>query len=152
MVPWAHPNPQPKRHLDPFNHFCTAYGTDSLYFTMGRPLPSNCPFPSIWSESNTWFLGRIRVYNPNSISNGSAAFAQLSAYCRYTLQWAAPLPQNCPFPSGSGPHLIHGSLGSPDSSTQMAYWSVEPFLQGSLLWQTDRPRYRFGNNRPHLHM
>jgi len=27
---------------------------------------------------------------------------------------------------------------------------VQAFLQGSLLWQTDRPRYSVGNNRPHL--
>jgi len=35
-------------------------------------------------------------------------------------------------------HLIHGSLGPPESSTQTASWSVQPFLQGSLVWQTDR--------------
>jgi len=35
------------------------------------------------------------------------------------------------------PHLIHGSLGPPKSSTQTAYRSVESFLQGSLVWQTD---------------
>jgi len=33
----------------------------------------------------------------------------------------------------------HGSLGRPESSTQTAFRSVEPFLQGALLvWQTDR--------------
>jgi len=59
---------------------------------------------------------------------------------------------------GSGPHLIHGSLGlrPPESSTQTASQSVQPFLQGSLVWQTDRqtdrPRYSLGNNRRHLHM
>jgi len=41
-------------------------------------------------------------------------------------------------------------LGPPESSTQMASRSVQPFLQGSLVWQTDRPRYLVGNNRPHL--
>jgi len=39
---------------------------------------------------------------------------------------------------GSGPHLIHGSPGPPKSSTQTAARSVQPFLQGSLVWQTDR--------------
>jgi len=43
-----------------------------------------------------------------------------------------------PSHGGSGPHLIHGSLGPPESSTQVASWSVQPFLQGSLMWQTDR--------------
>jgi len=28
MVPWAHPNPQPKRHLDRFSRFCGAYYCD----------------------------------------------------------------------------------------------------------------------------
>jgi len=36
------------------------------------------------------------------------------------------------------PHLIHGPLGPPKSSTQTASRSVQPFLQGSLVWQTDR--------------
>ena len=29
---------------------------------------------------------------------------------------------------GSAPHLIHGSLGQPESSTEMASRSVQPFL------------------------
>jgi len=57
-----------------------------------------------------------------------------------------------PSHGGSGPHLIHGSLGPSESSTQRASRSVQPFLQGWLLWQTDRPRYSVGNNRPHLRM
>jgi len=84
-------------------------------------------------------------------SIGSAVFAQFTAEYPYTLQQAAPFPQKLPFPwEGSGPHLIHGSLGPPESSTQTASWSVQLFLQGSLLWQTNRPRYMVGNNRPHL--
>ena len=38
----------------------------------------------------------------------------------------------------SGRHVIRGSLGPPESATQMATWSFLPFLQGSLVWQTDR--------------
>jgi len=54
---------------------------------------------------------------------------------------------------GSERHLIHGPLGPPKSSTQTASRSIQPFLQGSLVWQdrlTDRPRYSVSNNRPHL--
>jgi len=58
-------SPQPKRHLDRFSRLCTDDRRVSLYFTMGRPFPS----------------------------------------------------QNCPFPWGSGPHLIPGSLDPPESST-----------------------------------
>ena len=28
MVPWAHPSPHPKRHLNPFSHFCRAHDRD----------------------------------------------------------------------------------------------------------------------------
>ena len=35
------------------------------------------------------------------------------------------------------PRLIHGSQGQPDYTTQTANRSVKPFLQGSLVWQTD---------------
>jgi len=35
-------------------------------------------------------------------------------------------------------HLIHGSLDPPKSLTQTASRSVQPFLQGSLVWQPDR--------------
>ena len=78
-------------------------------------------------------------------------FAQLTAEWPYTLQWVAPFPpQNCAFRGGFGPHLIHCSLGPPKSSTQSASRSVQMFLQGSLLWQTDRPADC--NNRPRLRL
>ena len=38
LFPWTHPSVHPKRHLDRFSHFCTAYGTESLYFVMGHLL------------------------------------------------------------------------------------------------------------------
>jgi len=40
----------------------------------------------------------------------------------------AHLPQSCPLPWGHlNPHLIHDSLGQPESSTQTASRSVQPF-------------------------
>jgi len=63
----------------------------------------------------------------------------MTVECPYTLQWDAHSPPKiCPFHGGSGPHLIHGSPGPPKSSTQKATRSVQPFLQGSLVWPTDR--------------
>jgi len=38
-------------------------------------------------------------------------------------------------------NLIHGFLGSTESSTQTASWSLQPFLQSSIVWQTDRLCY-----------
>jgi len=99
-----------------------------------------------WHIGATWrmrlnlcFLQATQVHNQNSKLIGSAAFAQLTARSPYTLQWA-PLPPKLSLPiGGSGPHLIHGSLGPTESSTHMASRSVQPFLQGSLEdRQTDR--------------
>jgi len=78
---------------------------------------------------------------------------------RYALASPKPAsfgPQNCPFTCGDlDCHLIRVSLDSPESITQMASRSVEPFLQGSRSYLqtdrlTDRPRYFVCNNKPHL--
>ena len=42
-------------------------------------------------------------------------------------------PQNCPF------HCGHLDPGPVESINQTAFRSVQQFLQGSRLWQTDRP-------------
>ena len=61
-----------------------------------------------------------------------------------------------PLPLGlSGPHVIHGSLGPPKSTLQLASWSVQLFFfQCSATRprdrQTYRPRYSICSNRPHL--
>jgi len=49
----------------------------SLYFAMGRPFPHKIALSHGGSKllSSTWFLGPIRVLNPNGISIGSAIFA-----------------------------------------------------------------------------
>ena len=87
---------------------------------------------------NTWFLRPIRAHNANGILIGSAVFAQTTVSLYFTM--GRPFsPKNLPLPmGGSGPHLTHGSPGPPKSSTQKAARSVQPFLQGSLVWQTDR--------------
>jgi len=47
-------------------------------------------------------------------------------------------PSKLPLPMlVSGRHVIRGSLGPPESGTQMVTWSFQPFLQGSLVWHTD---------------
>jgi len=50
--------------------------------------------------SKTRFLALIRSHNPNGISIGSAAFAQMTVECPYTLQWDAPFSQKFPLPMG----------------------------------------------------
>jgi len=160
VLPSAHPSPQPKWQINRFSCFCTAHGRKSLYFTMGDPFPKNCPFP--WGgeyepPSNTWFSGPIKVHNPKGISTDSAVFAQTTAECPNTLQWDTPSPLKiAPSHGGSGPHLIHGSLGPPESSTQTASQLLQAFSQGSLVWQTDRPtdrpRYSVGKNSASMYV
>jgi len=67
-------------------------------------------------------------------TDGSIVFASMG--CPF-------FPKSLPLPMGDlNPHLIHGPLGPPKSSTQTASRLVQPFLQGSLVWQTDRPTDR----------
>jgi len=45
MVPWAHPSPRPKRHVDRFSRFCTARRRVSHYCTVRHCVsPKNCLF------------------------------------------------------------------------------------------------------------
>ena len=72
-----------------------------------------CQVVPMCTRSNTCFLGPTRVHIPTDISTGSAVFAQLTTGSPYTLQWTAPFPlEIAPLHGVSGPHLIHGSLGS----------------------------------------
>jgi len=68
---------------------------------------------------NLCFLWPTRVHNPKDKSIGSAVFAQFTAESPYTLQWDALPPSKLPSPMGDlHPHLIHGSLGPPESLTK----------------------------------
>jgi len=79
--------------------------------------------------SNTWFLRPILAHNPKGISVGSTVFAQMTAECPYTIKWEESFPLKiAPFHGDLDPHLIHGSLGPPESSTQTTSRSVQPFL------------------------
>jgi len=75
---------------------------------------------------------------------------QFSCFCTHDHRLSLYFTMRCPSPlkiapshGGSGPHLIHGSLGPPESSTQMASRSVQPFCRAH---KCDRP-----TDRPHLH-
>jgi len=62
------------------------------------------------------------THNPSGISIGSAVFAEMAAKCPYTFGMGRPFPASeLPLPMGDlDPHLIHGYLDPPESSTQMA--------------------------------
>jgi len=98
-------------------------------------------------RSNTCFLGPTRVRIPNGISIGSVVFAQLTAERSYTLQrattshpsqnylftWGIWTPSNTSF---IGPTQVHNQTSR----------SIQPFLQDSRQWQTDR---QTGRQRDH---
>jgi len=138
MLHSAHLSPETKQYLDRFSHLCRAHSRMPSGMP-GMSFPLKLPFQwGIWAPSNTWFLEPTRVHTPNGISIGSAILAGFMAERPYTLQWTVPFSQNCPFPWGSGPQSNTWFLGPTVSFTQTASWAVQPFLQGSLLWQTDR--------------
>jgi len=141
--PSAHSSQQPEQQIDRFSPFCTDHGRKCLYFTMGALIHQNCPFP--WEDldplSNAIPWTHANPFKPNG--------RFCTNDCRVSLyfKWFAHSPSKLPLPMGrSGPHVIHSSLGPPESSTQMVTWSLEPFLQGSLVWLTDRQWYSVGNN------
>ena len=90
---------------------------------------------------NACFLGPRRVQIPNA-SRSVRPFLHSSrqrAPLYFTM--GRPLPSKLPLLTGYlDPNLIYDSLGPSESIIQTAYRSVQSFLQGSLLWQTDRCR------------
>ena len=114
------------------------------WFNRIRHVAPICPYgrhtgATWWIRLNLCFLQPTWVHNPNGKSIGSAVFAQLMAESPYTLHFILFPLKIALSNGGSGHYLIHRDVGPPKSSTQTASWSVQPFLQGSLVWQTDRP-------------
>jgi len=75
----------------------------------------------------------MRAHNLNGTSIGSAVFAQMTAECPYTLHYnGLPVfPSKLPIPMlACRRHVIRGSLGPPESGTQMATWIVSAIFAG----------------------
>jgi len=121
----------------------------------GHTFPQKLPLPmGIWIPCNTWFLPKSESTTQTPSRSVQPFFhKQLNAECSYTLESDTPFPRKiAPSQGIPGPHIIHGYLDPTEFSTQTASRSVQPFLQGSLVWQTKRPHYLDGNNRLHLCM
>jgi len=82
-------------------------------------------------QLNLCFLRLTRVHNPNGKLIGSAIFAELTAECRRAWLGTSFPIIIAPRHGVAGSHLIHASLGPPESLTQMASQLVQPFLQSS---------------------
>ena len=144
--PSAHWSPQPKRQIDRLSRSCTAHSRKSLYFTMGSLIHQNCPIPwGIWTPSNAYdALGPCELTTqtaPWSVQPCLHRWPQSA--CPYTLQWFARFPFIIVLShGGSGPHVLHGSFGPPESWTQTATLSFQPFCRAHYCdrltdWQTD---------------
>jgi len=72
----------------------------------------------------------------SNLTKGRVATAH-GWYCLYVAIGRSFPLKIAPSHAGSGPHLMCGSLGPPESTTQRASRSVQLFLQGSRSWQTD---------------
>jgi len=63
---------------------------------------------------------------------------RFSRFCTAQGRKSLSFPMGRPFPLKIAPfHGGSGPLGPPESSTQMASRSIQPFLQGLLVWQTN---------------
>jgi len=103
--------------------------------------PKNSPLT--WGDLDP--LGPNKVYTPNGVAIG---LTFLHGHRTWMVQWYLPGCANV------HPHVTQASLGPPESTTQKASRSIQPFLHGSQLWQnrqTDRPT-NDNNNRPHLRL
>jgi len=110
----------------------------------GHPCPPELPLPmGIWTSHVTH--DAFRPCEPTTQMAPRSVQSSLHRWPRSVsiLYNGLPVfPSKLPLPMlVSGPHVIHGSLGPGKSGKQMSTWSFQPFLQGSLVWQTDRPRY-----------
>jgi len=133
--------------MDRFSRFCAAYGRKCLYFTMGAPIHQNCPFPwGIWTSHVTLAFG------PCEPTSQTAPRSVQPSLHRWPRTWNVSVVYNglpvsaskLPLPMfASGPHVIRGSLGQPESGTQMATWSFQPFYAGlTSVTLTERQKDR----------
>ena len=124
--PSAHSSPQPIRQMDRFSRFCSAYGRKCLHSTMGAPTTRIAP-----SHGGSGPYESTTQTPPRSV----LLFLHRRPWSVSILYNGLPVsPSKLPLPMlASRPAVIRGSLGPPESGTQMATWSFQPFLQGSLV-------------------
>ena len=96
-------------------------------------IPLNRPRAAMRTPTSYMFLCDHPNLNPKRHLDRFSRFAQLTAECPYTLQWAAPPPQNCPFPWQVRSPSSTWFLGPTRVLNQTASRSVQPCFQGSLL-------------------
>jgi len=109
----------------------------------------DCPVVFAWwrqyaPPSNTCFFRPTRVLITNDVLMGWATFAQLTAECPYTLQWAPSFPSALSLQvEVTGPHLMHCSLGPPKSQPKWHFDWFGGFAGLTIVTdqQTDHPTW-----------
>ena len=126
-------------------------------YTLQQAAPSPSKLPLLMGDLDSCLINAyLGPPRPLSISNGisiSSAVFYSSLQSVPTVYTGPLIPPFKIAPShwGPVPHPIHGSLGTPESITQMAYWSVQPFCRAhDRERHTDSPLY-ISNNRLRLH-
>jgi len=118
VLPSAHSSPQPKREMDRFSRFYTAYGGNCLYFTMGAPSNrialthggSGPPMQHMMLWANASPQPKLHLDRFSRVCTDDRG---VSLYFKNGLPVShskLPLPM-----LASGPHLKSGSLGLPES-------------------------------------
>ena len=124
-LPSAHPSPQPKWQIDQFSHFLhsSRQKVPIVYkFTMRAPLSPNLtlpmrrPGPHPTRES----LGASEPTTQTAFRSVQPFFIDDRIVSLYFTMGRLFHLKITPSHGGSGPHLVHGSLGPPESSTQTA--------------------------------
>ena len=117
----------------------------------GRPYPPELPLPmgDLDLPCNKWCFRPMRAHNPNGTSIGSGVFAQMTAEWLYCLQWFACFPLKI-VPSYVGIWTscntwFIGPTQARNANGNLIVSAV--FLQGSLVWHTDRATER-ATDRP----
>ena len=97
-------------------------------------MPGACPFPKNWAFA--WGNLEPHIIHGSKSQTASQSVQPFLDSSAQNILYNRPLlppPSKLPFPMrGSGSHLIHRSLGPPESSTQTASRSVEPFFAGII--------------------
>jgi len=127
------------RLVEPFLH-SSRQKVPILY--NGRPFPSKLPFPmgdldQHLIHDSLWPSKPITQMASQSVQ---PFFAQFTAECPYTYNGTPLFPQKLPLPmGGSGPHLIHGSLGLPSPQPKR---HLDRFSHFCRAYFCDRPTDR----------
>jgi len=106
---------------------------------MGDTSTTMAPLTYHWFFSLSCYISKYFQFSRDSMLPGSwALVVQLTAECPYTLQWATLPPSKFSLPTGMwnvDPHLMRGSLGPSESSTQTASRSVKECWKSVSIWQ-----------------